>query len=175
MKIVITSKNPVKINAVKYGFTTCFPKEQCIFESISVSSGVSDQPMSDEEAYTGAKQRVEQAIRDIPQADFWVGIEGGVDSSSGEMDTVAWVYIQNSSGKVGKGRAGTFVLPKAISDLINQGKELGEANDIVFNQVNSKQKKGIVGSLTKDIIDRTEYYNQPVIFALIPFLNPELF
>ncbi len=175
MKVVITSKNPVKINAVKYGFTTCFPKEQFIFQSISVPSGVSDQPISDEETYKGAKQRVEKAIKDRPLADYWIGIEAGVDTKYEEMDAYAWVYLKDKNGKEGKGRSGTFFLPEEIASLVKQGYELGVADDMYFKRVNSKQKDGTIGALTHNIVNRTEYYKQPVIFALIPFLNPELF
>jgi non-canonical (house-cleaning) NTP pyrophosphatase len=53
--------------------------------------------------------------------------------------------------------------------------ELGQADDQVFNQSHSKQKNGAVGLLTNDLIDRSEYYKQAVILALVPFLKPELY
>ena len=81
MKVVITSKNPVKINAVKNAFERVFPKIQFQFESVSVSSGVPDQPKGDEECIRGALNRVEAAEKQI-KADYWVGLEGGVDDSS---------------------------------------------------------------------------------------------
>jgi non-canonical (house-cleaning) NTP pyrophosphatase len=59
--------------------------------------------------------------------------------------------------------------------LIQQGKELGEADDIVFNQSNSKQANGSIGILTGDVIDRTALYAHAVILALVPFKNPELY
>lgn len=52
--------------------------------------------------------------------------------------------------------------------------ELGQADDIVFGQINSKQKQGTVGALTKNEIDRSEYYRHAVILVLSPFVNPEL-
>jgi non-canonical (house-cleaning) NTP pyrophosphatase len=66
-------------------------------------------------------------------------------------------------------------LPKKVSELIKQGMELGEANDLLFNQQNSKQKGGSVGILTDDVIDRTEIYWPAVVMALIPFKNSDLF
>ena len=53
--------------------------------------------------------------------------------------------------------------------------ELGEADDIVFGQSNSKQKSGAVGLLTGDIIDRKSLYEEAVVLALIPFKNEELY
>ena len=60
-------------------------------------------------------------------------------------------------------------------ELINQGKELGEADDIVFGQSNSKQKNGAVGILTNNIIDRTQFYVEAMVLALIPFLNEDIY
>ena len=57
-KVIITSKNPVKINAVKEGFKKMFPKEEFVVEGVSIPSGVADQPMSNEETMLGAKNRV---------------------------------------------------------------------------------------------------------------------
>jgi non-canonical (house-cleaning) NTP pyrophosphatase len=52
---------------------------------------------------------------------------------------------------------------------------LGEADDRVFSRKNSKQSNGAIGILTNDAIDRTELYIPAVIFALIPFKNPDLY
>ena len=90
------------------------------------------------------------------------------------MGTFAWVVILDSS-REGKGRSGEFFLPIKVAELVNQGLELGEADDRVFAQHNSKQKNGAVGLLSADAITRAELYIPAVIFALIPFRNPELY
>ena len=119
--------------------------------------------------------RVEAAQREHPVADFWVGIEGGVEEKSGEIEVFAWIVVKSKDGRIGKGRAGTFFLPPKMAELVRQGKELGEVDDIVFGRTNSKQRNGTVGALTGDVIDRTEYYIHPIILALIPFKNEELY
>jgi non-canonical (house-cleaning) NTP pyrophosphatase len=53
--------------------------------------------------------------------------------------------------------------------------ELGVANDMVFNETNSKQKNGAVGLLTHNQIDRVELYRAGVVLALIPFVNQGLY
>lgn len=176
MKIIITSTNPVKRNATLLGFTQMFPDIEWEIVEINVPSGVNDQPMTEAETLKGAAQRVENAVHNVPDADYWVGIEGGVQFvDNGEAEAFAWVIIRAKDGRVGKGRTGTFMLPYKLIELLKQGVELGEADDIVFKQQNSKQKGGTVGTLTRDVIDRTEYYRHAVIFALIPFTNPSLY
>lgn len=172
--IIITSKNPVKINAVKAGFNKVFKGESFEFIGESVNSGVPDQPMSDSQTFTGAFNRVKNAKKKFPKADFWVGIEGGCEKTGDEMQAFAWVYIESSS-MYGKAKSSTFFLPKKIIDLVKQGIELGVADDMVFNRKNSKQKSGTVGVLTGNLITRKKYYTEPVILALIPFKNKSLY
>ena len=173
-KVIITSKNPVKMNAVKIGFEKMFPSEKFEFEGVSVPSGVKDQPIDNQETMTGAINRAENAKADFPNADFWVGIEGGIEKIDSEMEAFAWVVVKSNEIS-GKARTGTFFLPKKVVELIDAGKELGEADDIVFGHTNSKQKNGAVGILTGNIVVRTSYYTEAIILALIPFKNSEIY
>lgn len=172
--ISIASKNPVKIQATLNGFKRIFPSEEFRALSISVPSGVREQPMSDEEALQGALNRARSVAEQSSEADFSVGIEGGVEERESELAAFAWIVIV-SDEMIGKGRTGTFFLPQDIARLVRQGKELGEADDIVFQKDNSKQENGAVGLLTGNVIDRALLYEHAVILALIPFINPHLY
>ena len=172
-KVIVASQNPVKIEAVKMAFAKMFPEQFFDFQGISVPSDVSPQPLGEKETLVGAQNRVKNLSK-ISSADFLVGIEGGSKHVGGGMETFAWIVIK-SQEKISNGRTASFFLPKKIVELINQGMELGQADDIVFNRHNSKQSNGAVGILTYDIITRTTYYEQAVIMALIPFKNPTLY
>jgi len=173
MTIIVASTNPVKIQAVTNEFSKMFPTRKYAFEGISVPSSVSHQPRTNAETEKGALSRVENAKKERPNADYWVGIEGGVEENGRDMEAFAWVVIESKGGQVGKGRTGTFTLPPKVAELIRMGKELGEADDIVFGQSNSKQKMGAVGLLTGNVIDRTDYYTHAVILAFIRFKRYE--
>jgi inosine/xanthosine triphosphatase len=173
-KIVVASSNPVKINAVKLGFEKIYDGQEFGVFGVNVKSGVSNQPSTDKETFQGALNRVENASQSS-SADYWVGIEGGIQEKNGEMETFAWIIIKDKKGKIGKARTCTFFLPEKINQLIRDGKELGEADDIVFKDKDSKLKEGTVGKLTGGIIDRTKYYSEAVILALIPFKNSKLY
>lgn len=174
-KIIVASKNPVKINTTREGFAKMFPEELFEIEGISANSDVPDQPMSEQETIAGATNRANNASKEISDADFWVGIEGGLEEINGEMAAFAWIIIKSKDNIIGKGRTGSFFLPKEVTKLIKQGYELGVADDMVFKRENSKQVNGAVGILTGDILTRTTYYEQAVILALIPFKNPNLY
>jgi inosine/xanthosine triphosphatase len=173
-KIVIASHNPVKIEAVRDGFKRMFPDEGFLVETVSVDSGVGDQPKSSQIAYQGAENRAVHARQVNPESDYWVGVEGGCDTFDGEMISFAWIVVQSADG-VGSSRTADFRLPKAVRTLVEAGLELGDADDRVFGKQNSKQKSGAVGLLTGDVVTRKSLYEQAVILALIPFKQPELY
>lgn len=173
-KVVIASNNPVKINTTKMGFEKMFPNETFEFEGISAPSGVSDQPMSENETLLGATNRARNVSK-MSDADYWVGIEGGLEEVDGELEAFAWMVVISRSGKIGKGRTGSFFLPNKVSDLVKTGMPLNEADDLVFGRTNSKQTTGAVGILTGDVMNRTTYYEPAIILALIPFKNPDLY
>ncbi|GGF32671.1 inosine/xanthosine triphosphatase [Echinicola rosea] len=173
--VVVGSKNPVKVQCTENGFQRAFGERRFIVEGLNINSEVSDQPIGDEETYRGAYNRAKNAKNTFPEADYWIGIEGGVEELDAEMTAYAWVVIMDRNGKVGKSKTATFILPEAIGTLISGGMELGEADDKVFDRENSKQGNGAVGMLTNGTIDRKEYYEQAVILALIPFISDKLY
>lgn len=174
INIVVASKNPVKLRAVEYGFRKVFPEDRIEIQPVSVPSGVSDQPDTDAETLAGALNRASNAAREFPQADYWVGVEGGIAFQDSEMVAFAWIAIR-SPHQLGKARTGAFFLPPEVAELVRHGYELGAADDQVFGLTNSKQDNGAVGILTRNIIDRAKLYEQAVLLALIPFINPHLY
>lgn len=174
-KIVVASTNPVKIETTQNGFKKMFPKENFSVQGISAKSDVPDQPMSEEETLRGATNRANHVSKLVPDADYWVGIEGGLAEINEDLQAFAWIVIKSKDGIIGKGRTGSFFLPNKIIDLIKQGKELGEADDIVFGRINSKQGNGAVGILTHNVLTRATFYEPAVVLALIPFKNLELY
>jgi len=79
-KVIIASKNPVKIQATKNGFAKMFPSQKFEFVGITASSNVADQPLSNEETFRGAKNRTDNASGEVKGGDFFIGIEGGNQS-----------------------------------------------------------------------------------------------
>jgi inosine/xanthosine triphosphatase len=173
--ISVGSTNPVKIRAVLRGFRRMFPNDIFTVEGCSVESDVAAQPLSDAETLHGAARRAANTRARNGEADYWIGVEGGCEAKFGQVLTFAWIVVLARKWEViGSGRTGAFCLPGEIADLVLRGVELGEADDKVFGQTNSKRKNGAVGLLTGDVMDRCSYYESAVILALIPFKNPGL-
>ena len=174
-KVVVGSENPVKLNTAKEAFAIAFPNESFEFHTYAAPSGIPDQPFEQTETRLGATNRAQACRVAHPEADYFVGIEGGLEEISNELWVTAWMCVLDAQGNAGYGRTSAFVLPPKVSAHIHEGKELGAATDIVFNEVNSKHKGGAVSFLTNNAITRTDFYRDAIVFALIPFLKPELY
>lgn len=171
MRVVVASTNPVKIESARRGIAALYGDVEA--SGIEVVSGVAAQPFGNEETLRGALNRAQAARAQDPDADFAVGIEGGLELLDDALLAMAWVVVIDRTGKTGKARSGSFVLPQEVTALIKfEGLELGDADDRVFGKSDSKRKNGSVGLLTGDTITRADFYTPAVTLALIPFKNP---
>ncbi|HHY0467316.1 TPA: inosine/xanthosine triphosphatase [Vibrio parahaemolyticus] len=169
-KVVIASLNPAKINAVKSAFQSAFPQQAFEFVGISVPSEVADQPMTNEETHRGAVNRVKNAKWEMPTADFYVGLEAGIEGNV----TFAWMVIESDTHR-GESRSASLMLPPEVLAQLADANELGDVMDKVFGTENIKQKGGAISLLTQNQLTRSSVYHQALILALIPFTNPDHF
>jgi inosine/xanthosine triphosphatase len=173
--IIVGSENPSKLEAVRLGFQAVFPKTSFEVLGLEVASAVSNQPMSDQETLDGAGNRALNAQKACPEADFWIGLEGGLSElPNGDLVSYAWIVVLGKE-KQGKARTAAYLLPAEVCALVRSGMELGEADDLVFGKKNTKQTSGGVGLLTNGLIDRADLYAMAVKLALIPFVQDALF
>lgn len=172
--VALASSNPVKQQAVQHGFQRFFHGQPVEVTCLSFESPIAAQPMTSEETLRGADLRARQAKQVMPAANYWVGIEGGVEDSAHGMLTFAWVVVLDTE-RIGRSRSGAFLLPAKVAELVRAGYELGTADDMVFGGVDTKRKNGAIGLLSGNVVDRAGLYEQAVILALLPFRNPDLY
>lgn len=172
MNIWVGSRNPVKIEATHEAFRRHFPDVRVA--GFAVPSGVSPQPVG-METLRGAIRRV-QALRNLPeadQADFFVGIEGGIARIWGCWFAFGVAVIENRAGRRGVGISPLFPVPGAWISRMLQGEEMGTLVDEASGRTNTKHDMGAIGFLTRGDMDRRELYVHGLRVALIPFLQPE--
>ena len=167
-RVVVASLNPAKINAVESAFQAAFPDHFFEFVGVSVPSEVAEQPISNEETYLGACNRVKNAKQLHPYGEFYVGLEAGIEGPV----TFAWMVIESETHR-GESRSASMMLPPDVANRLNQEIELGTVMDEIFGTQNIKQKGGAIGLLTRHQLTRSSVYHQALIMALIPFTNPD--
>ena len=173
IKIVVGSKNPVKINAAKAAICDILTLAEVQCAGLSAPSQVADQPMTVDETQLGAINRVKYCQQHT-QADFYVAIEGGVDQFEYGPATFAYVAIADQK-KISIGRSCNLPLPPAIYRALEDGEELGDVMDRFFNTDNVKQKQGAIGLLTNGLATREGVYRQAILLAMAPFIHSELY
>ena len=171
MRIVVGSKNPVKIKAVEeiiqeYGFLK--GAEVC---SRDIESGVSEQPSSLEETISGARFRAEKAFtkEDI----YGFGIESGIMevpyTKTGFMNISA-CSIYDGKEHSSPGISSAFQMPLKVQSLIEQGMNASEAfkeAGLTKEEYVGYTEGGIIGILTNNRITRVEYAKEAIRMALI--------
>ncbi|AVL80803.1 inosine/xanthosine triphosphatase [Klebsiella oxytoca] len=164
--VVSATTNPAKIQAILQAFNEIFGEGSCHIESVSVESGVPEQPFGSDETRAGARNRVANARLAQPTADFWVAIEAGIDEGS----TFSWVIIDNGSLR-GEARSATLPLPQVILEKVQAGEALGPVMSQHTGIDEIGRKEGAIGVFTAGKLTRSSVYHQAVVLALSPFHN----
>jgi len=173
MIIAVGSTNPTKLRPVRSVFKRQFKNVKVI--GVSVQSGVSQQPMSDDEMYKGALARAKNALTATKKADYGVGIEGGIHKFSYGWFERSLIVIVNRNGNIGVGSSGGLALPNSIVSRIRKGKTLEEAVDELFGTKQIGKGIGMFGVFTKGTVTRTKGVAHGVAFALARFLHDGLY
>lgn len=175
MEIVIGSQNGPKKKAVVSAFRKVYPDKSLDIQTVAAESGVADHPTTAEESIKGAENRLRHAREIKPDADFYVGIEGGLLGVNDIAWELGWVAIENQKGELHTGiSAGIEVKGKVLKAIV-AGQELNEVLRDGHGIENAGNSNGFYGVATKDLVTREQAYEEAVIFALAPFNQPEYF
>ncbi|PID03915.1 inosine/xanthosine triphosphatase [Sporosarcina sp. P2] len=148
MEFVLGSENQAKKRAVVRVVERYVENSTISFAS--VQSGVSAQPMSEEETRQGAINRSITAAKNA----FGIGLEGGVHMLSGTMYLCNWGALTTPEGKMFTAAGAQIPLPDELADEIRRGKELGDAVDTYFKKQNVRTSEGAMGMLTAQLVPR---------------------
>lgn len=174
-KVAVGSQNKAKLAAVEQVFGRVF--EGVEINGYDVESGVSDQPMNDEESIEGAKSRAVAAMEQDESADYGVGLEGNVVTIAGRMFLHGWVAVADRSGTVGLGHSSGLELPESIRKELEAGKELGPVlQEMLGDEDNEiRHSTGTNGVLSGELYTRVDEFTHATACALAKFIKPELY
>lgn len=174
MQVAVGSTNPVKIDAVRTAFAMLWPDQTWEVTGVPANSGIAAQPMSDLESITGARNRARAALLSLDAA-YGVGLEGGLQQIGAWWFDSGWIVVLDRHGREGIGSTAKISVPPRMMTLVNQGMEVGEAVDALFQQQNSKHADGHFGLMTNSTITRRTAYRDGVLSALARFVHPHMF
>ncbi|HKL44387.1 MAG TPA: inosine/xanthosine triphosphatase, partial [Candidatus Absconditabacterales bacterium] len=142
------------------------------YESRKTSSDVSDMPLSIKEIMQGAKNRVKNLQKEIPSADFYVGLEGGTSKIGDKYFLFGVTYIENQKGIGHYGFSPMMEIPNQIQkELYDHKKDLGVIIEEMSDRNDIKSNNGTLGELSDDMIKRAESFQISTQAAIAPFFN----
>ncbi|NPD89152.1 MAG: DUF84 family protein [Asgard group archaeon] len=173
MKILVCSKNPVKIKAVEEAFYAYFKRLELISLDLNQYSGVYKQPMTIKETLESAVKRIEIAQSKEEEADYYVSLEGGLGKDEFGAFLTWFVCVCNKEGKKSIAGGGRMPLPTQIYREIEESKEkeLGDVIDKLSGERDTKRKGGAIALFTGNRIQRKEVFKRDIIIALVPFTS----
>ncbi|ERJ13621.1 DUF84 family protein [Haloplasma contractile] len=149
MKVLVGSTNNVKVNAVKSIFT------EYDVDGISVDSGVSDQPFSDDETIQGA---INRAMLAKDHADIGIGLEAGVVKTKYGTQLINWGALVDSEQNIMLAGGTRIILPDDVAKHLNGSNELGNVMDEYANRKGVKHNEGAIGIFTNNIVIRQDIF-----------------
>ncbi|MGE8206283.1 DUF84 family protein [Heyndrickxia sp. NPDC080065] len=155
MNIAIGSTNPAKVRAVEEAFKRM--EKEIIVTSLTVPSGVNEQPFSDEETIEGAINRAKNCFLEA-DIEIGIGLEGGVVETQYGLCVCNWgALVEHGKPPLIAGGA-RIPLPEEISVRLRRGEELGPVMDAYSKGKNVRKKEGAVGIFTNGLVTRDKMF-----------------
>jgi len=174
MKIVVWTTNPAKINAIKQAIAEIpyFENENIEIIPLKVDSGISDMPITAEENMLGAKNRAHNCKAQIPDADFYIGMEGGTTKYDDKAYLFGVVYILDKNWEFHYGFSNMMEVPEFFRKKIyDEGLDLGPVLEEITKEENASKKWWAFAHWSDGILTRTDQFVFAFKSAIVPFFN----
>lgn len=135
---------------------------------IDVPSGVTDQPLSEGDTKDGSINRARNALKELPHADFGLGIEVGYHKAGEQgLEMMCSAAIINQGGKLVQAYSSRLLLPSYHQEKLANGDYLGDhVNDY------KKDSNDAFVHFTRDMIaNRAPFIKESVRNALLSYLS----
>ncbi|HSU80705.1 MAG TPA: DUF84 family protein [Candidatus Angelobacter sp.] len=153
MKISLGTLNPAKRQATEESSP---PNSEIL--TFDVPSGVSNQPVGDEETLEGAINRARAALKQDPSAEVGVGLEGGVMWIGPTLYLCNWGALVTRDDVVLTASGARIPLPEPIVVGLKEGLELGDVMDRYAQTKGVRLHQGAIGILTNGAVTRVEMF-----------------
>ncbi|KAI8612246.1 Non-canonical purine NTP phosphatase/PRRC1 [Chytriomyces sp. MP71] len=173
MIVAVGTTNAAKLSAVRKALEVLFPDKASALEvrGVGVKSGVSDQPMCDEETIQGATNRAQRALDSDTEAQFGIGIEGGCQKIGERWFEAGWTVVVDRNGTVGIGSSARYELSLKIMGHLLSGVELADVIDEISGETDVRSKGGAMGILTSGVLNRDSCYVHGIYFAFAKWIS----
>ena len=173
MKIAIWTKSPPKIAAIEEAIKKCIYFEWQDIEIIplKVDSDISDMPISIEENMTWARNRANNAKKEV-EADFYIGMEWGTSKLEDKAYLFWVVYILDNSWKWHFGFSNMMEVPQIFEKWIyERWEELWPLSNEITKEIWSNNKWWAFDQWSDWMYNRKDQFMFAFLSAIPPFYN----
>lgn len=124
MKVVIGSENKDKIKILENALKEIYLEVEVL--GVKTDSQITNQPLDKETTKAGAINRARNAKKEKPDADFWFGLESGLQRYKDEYYLITFACLINQSAQEFIGVGKEIILPKKVSEEVENGGWYGE-------------------------------------------------
>lgn len=119
MKAVLASQSALKVEVCRSVLSKFYDNFDLL--AVRAVSGVADQPLNDETAQ-GARNRIEDARNQIPDADLYISIENGLFEEQGKYVDRGFCLVQDNTLQEFIGLSEEVTFPfEAVQETIKRG------------------------------------------------------
>jgi len=169
MKISLGTTNNTKIDAVKKVFKKFYPHEMICVATVDVKSKQS-QPVGVDNIIRLAKRRARICAQMIPDADYHIGIEGGIVRMKQGIFAQTWIAVLKNK-RISIAAGPMLPIPAKIRKTIEKNKSLGSAIESLSQKKNIHYEGGASGYFTHGLYKRIDDIYAALMYALTPFIN----
>jgi len=126
---------------------------------VDVSSDIVDQPLNKETTQKGAVNRAQNALAQKPDADFGIGLEGGLENVGGIYHLICIAAIANRDEETFIGESEPLALPEEVSDRVKNGGEFGVEIRRFFEE-NKKTLDNYQRDVVEELIGRRKGFRE---------------
>jgi inosine/xanthosine triphosphatase len=124
MKVVIGSKNKDKIEILENALKEIYLEVEVV--GVEADSQIASQPLDKETTKKGTISRARNAKKIEPDADFWLGLEGGLHDYGEGYHLVTIACLINKSGDEFIGEGEEIHLPEVVSEKVKKREWFGK-------------------------------------------------
>ncbi len=128
---------------------------------VEVDSGITDRPLNKDVTLKGVINRARNTKKENPDADFWIGLEGGLHDYGEGYHLITYACLVNKTGDEFTGEGVEIHLPESVSDKVKKGKQFGEAIRIYAKEY----------EIDKNLISRDTPFTEAIQNAYVNYLK----
>jgi non-canonical (house-cleaning) NTP pyrophosphatase len=136
---------------------------------VKVPSGIPEQPLNEQITVVGARNRAKSAVEVVEEAEFGIGMEGGLELIQDDYYLVCAVVLYDKhEERYFTGISSKIQLPKSVSEAIKHGEEFGVH---IYEYLERNDLNDSMRNTVTELTSRKRLFSEAIQSAFATYLN----